>query len=233
LGEQAYNSLAEALMKGALHAGDRLRIRAIARDLGTSVTPVRDAVLRLVQDDALIMRNSRDIRVPAISSDEYTQIRNIRIELEGLAAAQAAEVAISKDIARLEELIRVNELAIRQRDYARGTELNQIFHAELAKIGRAPVLLGVLHRLWMRIGPLISDAYEAGGRKMVEHHYTVLEAIKARDPSAARAAVRTDILEGSVIVLATLNGESIRPRPKRRPTGPPRKFRSSKSKRSS
>jgi DNA-binding GntR family transcriptional regulator len=208
LGNQAYNSIAEALMKGSLHAGERLRIRSIAQDLGTSVTPVRDAILRLVQDEALIMRNSRDIRVPAISADEYMQIRNIRIELEGLAAERAATVATAQDVARLEALVRDNEAAIKRRDYALGTELNQVFHAELAVIGQTPVLLGVLRRLWVRIGPLLSDSYAAGGRTMVEHHYAIVDAIKRHDPQLARASVRQDILEGSTVVAEAMKDKT-------------------------
>jgi DNA-binding GntR family transcriptional regulator len=202
LGEQTYEVLVDALMKGTLHAGDRIRIAEIAAQLGTSITPVRDAVLRLVNDEALVMRNARDIRVPTLSATDYIEIRNIRLELEGLAAEQAARNAGLDDIARLEKLLQENERAIKRRDHASGTAANQAFHAELAVIGQAPILRAVLRRLWMRAGPFISDAYRRGGRMLNEHHYAIVEAIKDKDPQRARDAVRRDILEGSNAVLA-------------------------------
>jgi DNA-binding GntR family transcriptional regulator len=202
LGEQTYEVLVDALMKGKLHAGDRIRIAEVASQLGTSITPVRDAVLRLVNDEALVMRNARDIRVPSISATEYIEIRNIRVELEGLAAEQAACRATAENIEYLEQLLQDNERAIRKRDHAAGTAANQAFHAELAVIGEAPVLRGVLRRLWMRSGPFISDAYSRGGRMLNEHHHEILAAIKDKDPKRAREAVRRDILEGSKAVLA-------------------------------
>jgi DNA-binding GntR family transcriptional regulator len=202
LGEQTYEVLVNALMKGTLHAGDRIRIAELAKQLGTSITPVRDAVLRLVNDEALVMRNARDIRVPTISATEYIEIRNIRMELEGLAAEQAARNATADDIARLEKLLQENERAIKKGDHAAGTAANQAFHAELAIIGEAPILRGVLRRLWMRAGPFISGAYRRGGKMLNEHHNEILEAIKAQDPQRSRAAVRRDILEGSNAVLA-------------------------------
>lgn len=212
LGEQTYEVLVDALMKGALHAGDRIRIAEVAAQLGTSITPVRDAVLRLVNDEALVMRNARDIRVPAISAEEYIEIRNIRMELEGLAAEQAACHATADDLARLEKLLHENERAIKRRDHAAGTAANQAFHAELAVIGQGPILRAVLRRLWMRAGPFISDAYQRGGKMLNEHHYAILEAIKARDPKSARDAVRRDILEGSNAVLAVSNPKATKAR---------------------
>jgi DNA-binding GntR family transcriptional regulator len=202
LGEQTYEVLAEALMKGSLHSGEPIRIAEVAGQLGTSITPVRDAVLRLVNDEALVMRNARDIRVPAISAAEYIEICNIRMELEGLAAEQAARNAGPEDIVRLERLLQDNERAIRKGDHAAGTAANQAFHAELAVIGKAPVLRGVLRRLWMRTGPFISDAYQRGGKMLNERHSDILAAIKAKNPKRAREAVRLDILEGSKAVLA-------------------------------
>ncbi|OPH17657.1 GntR family transcriptional regulator, partial [Azospirillum brasilense] len=59
LGGTIYQKLCEALMKGAFKPNDRLKIRDLADRLGTSVTPVRDAILRLVQDQALVLRSPR------------------------------------------------------------------------------------------------------------------------------------------------------------------------------
>ena len=89
-GDQIYARLAAQLMSGQLLPGDRLKIRELADEIGTSVTPVRDALLRLVQDGALVMPTPRVIRVRSLTLREYLEIRSIRLELEGMAAGMAA-----------------------------------------------------------------------------------------------------------------------------------------------
>jgi DNA-binding GntR family transcriptional regulator len=109
LGEIVYQHIAGALTKGALKPGERLKIRDLAHEMGTSVTPVRDAILRLVHEGALLLKSPRDIRVPVLHQDRYLEIRTIRLKLEGLAAERAASNASAADIARLERLIDDNE----------------------------------------------------------------------------------------------------------------------------
>jgi DNA-binding GntR family transcriptional regulator len=201
LGEVVYQNIAEALIKGALRPGARLKIRDLAQEMGTSVTPVRDAILRLVHEGALLLKSPRDIRVPVLHPDRYLEIRTIRLKLEGLAAERAAAMADAADIKRLEMLISNNERALSARDFALATEINQVFHFELANVAAMPILRGILHNLWLQMGPIISAAYGEGGRTMIEHHYDVLEAIRKHDAQAAKQAIRDDILSGGDIIL--------------------------------
>jgi DNA-binding GntR family transcriptional regulator len=203
LGEVVYQNIAEALIKGALRPGARLKIRDLAQEMGTSVTPVRDAILRLVHEGALLLKSPRDIRVPVLHPDRYLEIRAIRLKLEGLAAERAAAVADAADIERLEMLISNNEKALSVRDFARATEINQVFHFELANIAAMPILRGILHNLWLQMGPVISAAYMEGGRTMIEHHYDVLDAIRKHDVQAAKQAIRDDILSGGDVILSS------------------------------
>ena len=201
LGEVVYQNIAEALIKGVLRPGARLKIRDLAQEMGTSVTPVRDAILRLVHEGALLLKSPRDIRVPVLHPDRYLEIRTIRLKLEGLAAERAAAMADTNDIKRLEMLISNNERALSARDFALATEINQVFHFELANVAAMPILRGILHNLWLQMGPIISAAYGEGGRTMIEHHYDVLDAIRKHDAQAAKQAIRDDILSGGDIIL--------------------------------
>ncbi|WP_291654394.1 GntR family transcriptional regulator [Bosea sp. (in: a-proteobacteria)] len=201
LGGSVYQQIAEALTKGALKPGDRLKIRDLAQQAGTSVTPVRDAVLRLVHEGALALRSPRDIRVPNLPEERYLEIRLIRLKLEGLAAERAAMNATPADIARLERLTEDNEQALACKEFSRATAINQIFHFELAEIAAMPTLRGILQNLWLQMGPVIAAAYADGGRTMIEHHYHVIEAIRRHEPQAAKTAIREDILAGGGVIL--------------------------------
>lgn len=201
LNSTVYATLCDALIQGRFQPGDRLKIRDLAEQFGTSVTPIRDAILRLVNDEAITFRSPRDIRIPGLSEKRYCEIRAIRVRLEGLAAESAAQVATRADIAALEGILRENEAAIEAGDRLKGTQLNQAFHFMLPQIAGLPVLNGILRRLWLQMGPHISDAYIQGGRAMIDHHYPVVEALKRHDPAAASMAIVDDILLGGKPIL--------------------------------
>lgn len=208
LGEVVYGKLSEALVKGQLQPDARLTIRDLAQSLGTSVTPVRDAILRLIQDDALVQKSARDVRVPILSQQRYREIRTIRMKLEGLAARESALKAGPADIARLRDLIARNEEAIEARDWVLGLDCNQIFHFALTEIAGMPVLRGVLGRLWLQMGPVIAEVYPRGDRENIEHHYDVLKAIEARDPDAAERAIVDDISGFGAMIEASLDAHT-------------------------
>lgn len=210
LGSTIYQKLCEALMKGAFKPGDRLRIRDLAERLGTSVTPVRDAILRLVQDQALVLRSPRDIRVPMLTRAVYLEIRDIRVNLEGLAAERAAQQATAAQVRTLDRLLARNEEAILAHDTPLATELNQMFHFELADIADMPVLRDILRRLWLQMGPLIADVYDGAGRTMIDHHYPLMDAIRRHDGPAAARAIQADILLASGPILERIDAADTR-----------------------
>jgi DNA-binding GntR family transcriptional regulator len=201
LGDSIYRRLSESLVQGVLAPEERLKIRDIAARMGTSVTPVRDAMLRLVQERALYLRSPRDIRVRSVGMEEYLEIRGIRIELEGNAAAAAAERATESDIRRLDRLVRDNGRALRAGDKPLATELNQKFHFELIRIADRPVTADILRRLWLCLGPWLTAHYAVGSPMMIEFHVAAVEAIRARDAETARTAMRNDILIAGGVIL--------------------------------
>lgn len=205
LSEKVYRLLCDALLKGHFKPGDRLRIRDLAEQMSTSVTPVRDAIHRLHYDGAVEFQSVRDVRVVKLTSSSYLDIREVRLPLEMLSARKAAENAQPSDIHEIERMLAENEAAIKCGDGICGAELNQRFHFFLVEISRLPVLEAVLRPLWMRTGPLIAQGYTAGGRKMIEHHYEVLEAIRSRRPDEAAKAMQLDLFEGGAALVRMLD----------------------------
>jgi DNA-binding GntR family transcriptional regulator len=205
LGDVIYDRVSQDLVRGKLRPNQRITIRGLAEELGTSSTPVRDAVQRLLQDEALVQRSVRDVRVPVPSAGQYLEIASIRRELEGLAAARAAEVATPRDIARLTRLAERNEEAIAAARWTQAAEFNQQFHFALAEIADMPVLLGVLSRLWLRMGPLLAGYYSLSAVDMMQQHHALIAACQRRDPRAARAAMCQDIDDSREGIVAYIN----------------------------
>ena len=198
LGSGIYGLLREALITGRFQPNDRLRIRDLAEQLGTSVTPVRDAILQLAKEQALVLKTPRDIRVPMLTSRQYLEIRSIRLALEGLAAETAGALVTPQQLERLDTCIRNNLAAIQDNNLASALTHNHEFHYALTEIAAMPVLSSLLDGLWMRTGPLIARAYSSFNERMaIDHHWEVLAALKNQDGAAAREAICADILDGS------------------------------------
>ena len=191
--EGVYATIARALTEGALKPDDKLRIRALSDQLGVSVTPVRDAILRLVEAHALEWRGPKDIRVPRMTARQLDEVRLIRLRLEGLAARLAAENIDRAGLGTLADMVAENELARSSGDVAAAVRLNRQFHFSLCHAAGLPVLRGMVQSLWLRMGPLIASVYEIGGEAMISHHYDILRAIERRDGNAADAAIQADI----------------------------------------
>lgn len=195
LGDAIHARIAQDLVRGRLRSGQKVTIRGLAEAFGTGTTPVRDAVMRLLQDGALEQRTARDVRVPMPDIAQYREIARIRTELEGLAAATAAERATPGQLAALRRLIDRNEAAILRGDWPAAVECNQRFHFALAEAAGMPTLLAILERLWLAMGPLLAGYYAASGREMTLHHHEILDALDRRDAQAARAGMARDIAE--------------------------------------
>ena len=207
LGDSAYDQISRALMSGRLKPGTKLTIRALADSLGTSSTPVRDAVTRLIQDNALEQRSLRDVRVPLLTESRFREIIEIRVELEAIAARHASDNASADDIAALEEIIDRNEAAFREEDWDAASGCNQEFHFKIVNIARMEILGGMLSALWLQTGPVVSSFYQRGGRSMVDEHYAIVAAIKAGDADAAARVMKRDVagsVEGIVAYLREL-----------------------------
>ena len=77
-------------MSGQMMPGEQISLRSAATALGVSVMPVREAMQRLVAEQALEVTTNRAMRVPTMTASQFREITTIRINLEGLATEQAA-----------------------------------------------------------------------------------------------------------------------------------------------
>lgn len=203
---QVYDVLRDALLEGRLRPRQRLKIRDLAAALHVSETPVREAVLQLVRERALVLQTARSLTVPRLSVPTYLELRRIRLELEGLAAAEAASRIRKRDVAALgrmhAKLLRVEA----EGAWVDAVSLNWRFHSAVYAAADMPELFNLIQGLWLRTGPLLSLQYPAApptypGR---HRHLDVLDALRAADGEAVRAAVQADTIEGGAGLLQLL-----------------------------
>ncbi|HVO01979.1 MAG TPA: GntR family transcriptional regulator [Candidatus Cybelea sp.] len=206
LQERAYAEVKKAMMGGDIAAGEPITIRALARALGTSVMPVREALRRLVAERALELLPNRSVILPVMTPERFEEISRIRIALEGMMAESAAKY-IKED--ELRRMAKVNEdlvAKLRQKN-KRYLALNQEFHFQLYHAARMPQAMSIVETLWLQIGPFLRDANseaDLDDPDFLDHHEAMLQALAKRDGKRARAAIEADISEAAAVIAGVL-----------------------------
>jgi DNA-binding GntR family transcriptional regulator len=195
LRKRVYDSLRAALTAGRFVPGEKLTFRTIAEALGVSLTPVREALRRLVAEGAFEMQPGRSVRVPLMTKAKALELCGMRVALEGLATAEAAEVATKAEIAQLRRIAREILVHRRKGNQVGDREQVRAFHFAVYAIARQPTLLRVIESLWLQTGPYMNLLYPefiatAGGPA---RRLRVIEALAARDSVAARREIENDV----------------------------------------
>lgn len=208
LSARAYVALREGLIAGQFRPGQRLVMQDLADQLGTSVTPAREACLRLVSERGLELRSGRFVTVPALTLARYMEVRTIRLALEGLAAGLAAQNATKDDIDRLTAIQKVFEKADRAGDPELSFRYNRDFHFTVYRLSGMEMLVAHIESLWVSMGPMLTVFFKEGEHKYVgaAEHLTVIEGLREKNSEKARTAMERDLILGGEDFLRFLQG---------------------------
>lgn len=188
LQERLYQRLREDLLAGRFQPGERLKIRDLANQWGTSPMPVRAALQRLVAEGALEGEAQRSLRVPLMTRERFLQILQVRLSLEGLAAESASGRLDEQALEGLEGCLRRMEDALRRREVQAYLEANSEFHLTLYRACGNPVLLRLIETLWLQVGPFFNRLFTEAdlSLRLNDFHEDALEALRRGDGPAAR-----------------------------------------------
>ena len=202
LAEAAYERVAASLMEGGYVPGDRLATRTLAAQLGVSLTPAREAVLRLVSEGALELRNPRTIVVPTLSAQQFREIYCIRHALEPMAAKIAAHHLTDEDAKALERSLERMTGYYARGDFRQAFRSNREFHFRIYAAAGMPLVLAFIQAAWLRVGPTFRLLYPtlAVPEDAIRIHAEAISAVKAQDPVALSAAIEKDLRRGEALL---------------------------------
>ena len=210
LSGDVYQQLRELLISGRMMPGEQISLRSTAEALGVSVMPVREAMQRLVAEQALELGPSRAIRIPMMTVSQFREITNIRINLEGFATEQASQFIGDSALRKLEKLNDdfCQEMSLSQPVGFRLISLNKELHFAVYRAAEMPMLLQLIEALWLRVGPILNYDLRSGSgridnRTAVDHHSKLIEALKRKDGVGARAALQEDIESAADFLVST------------------------------
>ena len=188
-----YESLRDAIWDGRIAVGERVREEEIARNLGVSRTPVREALQRLQQRGLLVFGAGRGLTVASLSQHQVLQLYAMREILEGSAARFAAEHATAPEIALLWRLQK--ELCKPDHDTMALVTLNRRLHQAIYEAAHNQYLLQTLGVLHDSLALLHSTTFRVPSRRQEsdEEHRQIVEAIEQHNPDRAEEAARQHI----------------------------------------
>jgi len=189
--EKAYDILLGQIQRGELASGAFLVETELARALGVSRTPVREAIRRLAADGLVHTEGHRRAVVREFSEDQVQELYELRARLESYAAARAATRLDSRELATLRALATEMEHCVEVGDdaaTARFADLNDRFHQGILDGARAGHLTAALRPV-LQIQLLLLQRYRHTIHEHLErscwHHRELLRAFELRDAELA------------------------------------------------
>ncbi|WP_432542413.1 GntR family transcriptional regulator [Kineococcus sp. SYSU DK002] len=196
--EQAYELIRERIVSGRYTPGYRLVLGALARELGSSPVPVREAIRRLEAESLVAFERNVGATVRGLDPVEYRWTMETLAVVEGAAVGQALPLLTAADLAearRLNDLMRAElDQPAGEFDTQRFSQLNQRLHRTLAAPCPNPHLLELVDRGWHRLATLRTSVFSLvpdRTHQSVAEHDALLDLIAAgADALTVEAAAR-------------------------------------------
>ena len=193
----------QAILDGRLEPGSRLKEEELARELGISRTPVREALLVLQAEGLIETTPNRGAVVVTHDADDLIDLYQLRALLEGYAARQAAATVSDEEIGLLRKSCdRFDRIA--GDDVRELVKENLLFHRAIHAAAGSARLSGMLRRVIEL--PLVYKSYVwySPDQKRISAHYhrQITNALSVRDAERAELVMREHVFEARDLLVA-------------------------------
>lgn len=207
LSEQVFLRLEEDILSGAYARGSILSEAMLVENLGVSRTPVREALFRL-EEEHLIDNTPKGAVVLGVTTEDLIDIYEIRLRIEGLAAAFAATRASVEDLGALTEALRLQEYYVGAHDADHIKSYDSSFHEVIYRLSGSAVLRDLLLPLHKKVQKYRKTSVESDSRAVdsLTEHKAIYDAIIARDPVRAEQAMRQHVMNAKAHIARCQGG---------------------------
>lgn len=206
ISSKVYSHLKENILSGEISAGAHLLEAQIAKQMGISRAPIREAFLQLEADGLVEVRANQGTFVRDLSIDDVREIYTARCLIEGYAASLAAKRATHEDIERLRQSLNDVLDTAKKGDYQATVVADFNMHRTIWQMSGHKILFDILQRLENQIrmfmamqAPLFEHLYDS-----VKDHKEIFEYISRGDSEAAKSSTEAHILEAGKLTVAQL-----------------------------
>lgn len=197
--DKVYSILSKAIFRGDLKPGQRLVESKIAKLMKVSRTPVREAIIELIQKGLAVPSPPKGVKVaPLPTIKELTEFYDISSVLRGLAARKAARNITPQEIKQLQEIIAESEQSLKKGSLKEIFKLNKKFHQVIEKSSSNKELLFLLDNVYKRSRERFSEILSRKKRQKesIEEHKVILEALIKKEEELAEQLMKKHIENG-------------------------------------
>ena len=215
LREEIREQLIDDILSGRLAPGTRIVETRLAQELGVSQAPVREALHDLELFGFVVSSPFRGTQVRNISPDDLLEIYPVRAVLEGVAARAAATRIDDATLALLEEALGAMRDAAARDDHRAHVAANVAFHQIIIDASGNRMLQHVWQTMRLATTTFVTQSMTQLTHRSLaeigERHVTLLDALRARDPIRAEAAMRRHIEEPGDWIRDAVNAQQTEP----------------------
>lgn len=204
--QHVYEQLRTMILFGDLAPGQAVTIQGLTAKLGAGMTPVREAIRRLIAEGALTHQGNRRVSVPFLTADCADELGFMRITLEPELTRRAAARLTATHLTNLREIDAELNDAIAKGDVGAYLTHNYRFHALIYDAAEAPIMAATVDRLWLRFGPSLRVVCgRFGTLNLPDKHADLLAALATSEVEAAAIAMAEDVAQGILQIRAALS----------------------------
>lgn len=191
LAETIAKQLRRDILRGELLPGASIKERDNAAEMGVSRTPMREAIRILAKEGLVELRPSRSPIVATLDMKSVQDQAEVLIALEKLSAELACKNATEDDLTRIAQIVDHMDKHFYEIDALDMFEIDMSFHTAIAEASHNEALAEThrtfLQRLWH--ARYLAAVQRRNRERVVNEHTSILNAIRSREPSNARAAI--------------------------------------------
>lgn len=203
--EQVYRELRSLVLFGEMPPGAPVTIQGLTERLGAGMTPVREALRRLIAEGALSFQGNRRVSVPVLDRGAVDELIHARVAIEPELTRRACRLATEDSIATLRGIDDRLDTAIARGDVRGYLEQNYRFHQMLYDLAAAPILQDLADGLWLRFGPSLRVVCgRFGTQSLPDQHKAILAALQSWDAEAAAEGMERDVRQGMEQIAQTI-----------------------------
>lgn len=209
LSDDVATYLRDLIVSGQVRAGEFLRVESLAEQLGTSVTPVREALVSLRGEGFVVLQPRRGFMVAPFTRQDIVDIYQVQAYLAGELAARACLVLDRDRIQGLRAVQTDLEAAHNRMDAEEVERLNHDFHRIINVAARAPKLAQFLVTA-TRYSPRLFFARIAGwAQASADDHDAILGALQEADPEKARDSMASHVTKAGALLAEHLEAQGM------------------------
>ncbi len=210
LTEEAYQKIKGFILSSEIYPRQKIVIEELARQMGVSRTPIREAMNRLVNEGYVTHVWNRGFSVKEITADEVEELYGAREALEPYLAEEAARRISKSEVQDLERLLKQYGEFVERRPRRQRRLVDLDFHSKIGKIAGNSYLQSILGEVFERI--VLKQRVAAGqldrGKDAWLQHRAILVAIRDGKPKEARRAALFHVRKSKQLAMLRLQEEA-------------------------